>query len=123
MLFLIKQRNRSELPANWKIKKLRFLLKITNKTNNYNFFSNVYLKVGILINRSVQFVGSETKQPGRNSRPKLKIVPNYSYTVYILKITSKLGTVRAGDLGQISTLTLDCGPMESCIILPLVLFF
>jgi hypothetical protein len=35
----------------------------------------------------------------------------------------KTSTVRAGDLGQISTLTLDCGPMESCIILPLVLFF
>jgi hypothetical protein len=34
-----------------------------------------------------------------------------------------MNTVRAGDLGQISTLTLDCGPMESCIILPLVLFF
>jgi hypothetical protein len=32
-------------------------------------------------------------------------------------------TVRADDLGQISTLTLDCGPMESCIILLLVLFF
>jgi hypothetical protein len=33
----------------------------------------------------VQFAGSETKQPGRNSRPKLKIVPNYPILRYINK--------------------------------------
>jgi hypothetical protein len=32
-------------------------------------------------------------------------------------------TVKAGDLGQISTLTLDCGAMQYCILLQLVLFY
>jgi hypothetical protein len=67
------QLNNSTVPnylpiENWK--KSRFLLKISNKMSTY-------LKIGILINRFVQFAGSETKQPGRNLSSKSKIVPNY----------------------------------------------
>jgi hypothetical protein len=32
-------------------------------------------------------------------------------------------TVSSGDLGQISTLTLDCGAVEYYVILPLVVVF
>jgi hypothetical protein len=42
------------------------------------------LKVSILINRFVHFAGSETKEPGRNLRPKLKIVPNYPILRYLM---------------------------------------
>ncbi len=91
--FLIKELDRSELPANWKLEKIEVFIKNLQQNKLIKFFSSVFLKVGILINRFVQFAGSETKQPGRNLSRKLKIVPN-NHILWYRKNLSSEGAIK-----------------------------
>ncbi len=69
------------------MEKIEVFIKNLQPNELFKFSSSINFKVGILINRFVQFAGSETKQPGRNLSWKLKIVPNYPILRYSFLIS------------------------------------